>query len=175
MHASIKRDRDLWYGHAAPGCMEECWTAPPSVVPRPRFLGHTMDIWRVTSCLLTHSLTRDRNERQRRWYHGGRILISALHFNENCNRKMVSHLASTRSQFWKPEVAHHYKWSDTPWLRLRLQDSTYGALQIRVLNFFYTLCNMPDVIVTGNIWDSFTQIFLDTRTCRSWYLLYQRV
>ena len=42
--------------HAAPGCMEECWTAPPSVVPRPRFLGHTMDIWRVTSCLLTYLL-----------------------------------------------------------------------------------------------------------------------
>ena len=31
-----------------------CRLLPPSVVPRPRFHGHTMDIWRVTSCLLTY-------------------------------------------------------------------------------------------------------------------------
>ena len=52
INAGDEDDKSVLSGSMSPD--KDSKTGDVVVVPRPRFLGHTMDIWRVTSCLLTY-------------------------------------------------------------------------------------------------------------------------
>ena len=105
--------------HAAPGCMEECWTAPPSLVPRPRFLGHTMDIWRVTSCLLTYLLMNaccDVLQRRRLTTVHSAVRMTAEEVDHRCRHWLACQVESTSPAEWNAEPCQTPCWSPGRWL-----------------------------------------------------------